>query len=250
MNASKQSYNIRSMDTLNRLISQIYDAVIVPDNWPLVLRAMSDACGGEPTSLLLYDRLNQRPCPTPLISPMPAVQLDPVWLSVFEPHCQKINPWMEQFCQLQEGIVACISTLIEDEIFFRSEFYNHRLKQAGYRYALFAQVLKREHTLLGLAGLRKNRVSRQELELASALIPHLRKACALQIEMAQHQALADAGFSVLDRFAMGVLLLDLNGRVRYTNKAANLILNEQDGLLLNEERYCEGQTPCETAKLQ
>lgn len=250
MAKTKKNLNIESFDTLNRLISQIYDAAIEPAYWPRFLESMSDICGGQPMGLFLHDNLNRKSyCNIPL-SCVHFVRAESEWMKEFERYYCTINPWMERFALLPEGTVACTSTLIKDEIFFGTEFYNDWLRKRGYRYSLIAQVMQRDSLMISLSGLRASTVSPQELALSRQIVPHLQRACTLQMNMVGSRALMDAAFSVLDRFSMGILLLDGKGRVCFVNKAAETILQKQDGFFVDKDYYCEAGSLSETTQLQ
>lgn len=250
MAKTRKNIKIESLETLNQLILQIYDAAIEPARWSKFLESMSDICNGQPMGLLLHDKLSKKSyCNIP-DSFVNFVRAESEWIADFERYYCTINPWMEQFARLPEGAIACTSTLIRDEIFFGTEFYNDWLKKMGYRYSLGAPVIHKDSLIITLFGLRTSMASPEELKLCKLIIPHIQRACTLQMNMVSCHALMNAGYSVLDRFSMGILLLDGKGRVCFANKAAETILQKQDGFFMTKESCCEAGDLSETAQLQ
>jgi DNA-binding CsgD family transcriptional regulator len=245
----KNNPQIDSLDTLNHLITQIYDAAVDPPKWKLFLESLSDLCGGQTMGLLLYDRLNRKSwCDIPL-SFVCHVNADADWIDEFERHYCTINPWMEHFSGLPEGTVACTSDLMHDD-FFETAFYNDWLKRFGYRYSIGAQVIQGASLVVSLSGLRTDKASPQELKLYECLVPHLQRACNIHTRMAGSLAVAEAGGLVLDQLSIGIILLDQDGRLLHINQSAHDVLQQKNGLYINRQGYCVAAVASETLRLQ
>lgn len=74
--------------------------------------------------------------------------------------------------------------------------------------------------------------SRQEL---SMLVEPLRQAIRTSLRLAELNALRAALQSVLDGAPIGVLLVDLDGHVHYTNTAADRLLAQRDGVVADRD---------------
>ena len=248
--AHHKNQSIESFDTLNHLITQIYDAAVDALRWPEFLESLSDLCDGQTVGLLLYDRKNRQSfCDIPL-SFVHHVRADPDWIADFERYYCTINPWMEYFAASPEGTVTCSSHMIADDVFFRTEFYNDWLKLQDYRYSLGAQVRQGEALVVSLSLLHADKATSAELALIRHLVPHLQRACSLHIRLEGNSVLANASFSVLDRLPTGVILLDRRGAVRVINKSADRILHRNDGLLIDKTGLCEAVSLSETSQLR
>ncbi|QFY42355.1 hypothetical protein F6R98_06710 [Candidatus Methylospira mobilis] len=65
------------------------------------------------------------------------------------------------------------------------------------------------------------------------LIPHLHRACNLYIKRVEAQTLRDCSLETLNALPMGAILLNQNGKVLFYNRAAESILERNDGFSLD-----------------
>lgn len=68
------------------------------------------------------------------------------------------------------------------------------------------------------------------------LLPHLRRALELRARLARSEAERDLHAVVTERLQIGVVGLDAQGRIAFSNAAASAILAAQDGLLVGQGR--------------
>ena len=73
----------------------------------------------------------------------------------------------------------------------------------------------------------------EELAVLRVLFPHLQRAVGLHQRISSLQMTADAAASLLDRWSLGVILLDSAGRVILMNAFAERIVARKDGLQLD-----------------
>jgi DNA-binding CsgD family transcriptional regulator len=107
----------------------------------------------------------------------------------------------------------------------------------------------------GSANLSINRSDRapeftlHDVRLMRLLVPHLQRALALHRRFHHINARRSAAVSVIDRLSYGVILVDARLRPVVVNAAANQILSERDGLILDRGAL-RGSQPSETAELR
>src|SRR5207247_7074477 len=72
--------------------------------------------------------------------------------------------------------------------------------------------------------------SEEDALLLQALMPHLQRAVQLHQRIMRLETEKKAATDALDRWPMGVILLDANGSILLMNLSAHAIVNEKDGL--------------------
>ncbi len=124
-----------------------------------------------------------------------------------------------------EGLRAWTSgTLVPEDEFLRSEFYNDFGRQLGLRYIVGTVVPLGKGAGTVPIGLHRPAGSRPferaEAVLLEQLLPHLRRAIQLRHRLTTGAALVSPCFAALDALAMGVLVVDADLRVLVANAAA------------------------------
>src|ERR1041385_2330839 len=75
--------------------------------------------------------------------------------------------------------------------------------------------------------------SQEDIRVVASLKPHLQRAVRLQLRIAVLEAQQQATSDALNRWFLGVILLNSKGGVLMMNRAAELILNQRDGLVFD-----------------
>jgi len=69
-----------------------------------------------------------------------------------------------------------------------------------------------------------------DCELMAALIPHLDRALKLQRDLGLIEFGRSAAFDTLDSMALGIIIIDADARIKFSNQAAREIVDANDGL--------------------
>ncbi len=149
-----------------------------------------------------------------------------------EYYCQR-NVWMEDPLKHGEGHVVTSSSLFPDDQLKRTEYYADWLRHQDFFYSSAAVVSKREDRSLNVTVVRSERVGifrEEELQVISALMPHLQAAFALHRRLHRLEALSQASMAALETSTFGIILLDHRGRVLHANSLAHGLAN-RSGLL-------------------
>jgi DNA-binding CsgD family transcriptional regulator len=122
---------------------------------------------------------------------------------------------------------------LTDEQLRSSRVYQEVLSVGGVEYSLGVNLAESDRALSYFLILRDASMppfSETDCEKMSVLIPHLARALRLQRELDTMSTEKEVGFSALDSMALGVLIVDEGGRVRFANAMGGGLLERADGL--------------------
>ena len=229
---------------LNRVIALLYDAASDKDKWPDFLEALA-VCFNAPVGhfinidptlthlnfSLLYGaderlaKLYGRPGDTSMLPVMRRYEDHLVSLMPSDPRIAFSHSHPNR-------AFSCREVLVTDEI-HNSAMYREHLQHTNIEYSLLVSVPGDNNRQIG-AGLFRGReeqaFTKREVERFGLLVPHLRRAVVIQTRFAIYNAERMMGLEALDSFPIGILILDEQVHVRHTNRAAQDLLIENDGL--------------------
>lgn len=209
------------------LAGLIYDAPGRPDGWDLFLDRLADTLAATAPGIYV----NEERTDLPLLSA--TRQVDAQWGRRYETHFARLDLRRRQIRTLPADTVFVGAELVPDRELLRSEFYADFLRPQGFFHLLGTMALHTDE-VLGVLRVIRPRTARPFDDADRALIrrltPHLRRSLVVHRQLALATARRTAATDVLDRFQVGVLLLDGRGRVRAANRRADELLELQDGL--------------------
>ncbi|MDA2927971.1 helix-turn-helix transcriptional regulator, partial [Acidobacteria bacterium AH-259-G07] len=95
-------------------------------------------------------------------------------------------------------------------------------------------IISKKESLTGIIGLTRRKDAKpfaeEELSLLKILMPHLQRALQLHQRITSLQIQQKAASDALNRWSLGVILLDDKGQVLLMNRSAETIVNQKDGL--------------------
>src|SRR5206468_2158509 len=98
-------------------------------------------------------------------------------------------------------------------------------------------TILRSQSVVSLIGLIRRRgarpVTEDDVSLVSALMPHLQRAVQLHSRIAELEARRHTAEDALDRWSLGVFLLDRSGAVLMMNRAAEELVRRGEGLAVD-----------------
>jgi DNA-binding CsgD family transcriptional regulator len=227
-------------DVAFSLVDRIYEAAVYPDRWRDFLVELSEAFGGAAGLLAL--QLPDSPRPAHYYLVHLREELHPI----LERHYARGTPWgqlhaapcfRERFVRASE----VLSGLFSDEGRKRSDFYAEWMEPEGLApEGPVAHHFGEEDGLpvAAVALYRRvggRRFTDDDLRLGDLLVPHLARAFRLYRRFggAQHERLAMA--EVMNRLALGVMLVDRERRPIVSNRTAERLVALNDGLLLSAD---------------
>lgn len=218
------------------VISEVYEAA-ANGTWFRFLNAMADATGSEGTVLWLHDtadtsaRLEDSEA-----SFLCNVRIAPEFLKSYAEHYTHTNVLLRQIDAVPEGSVLVSSSMISDRDLHETEYYNDWLRPQGIGYCLGGPVLKRASvvSMFSMQRLESRGPFRDsDLQLLSAVMPHLRRACLLHKRLGRARAQQSGALATLELLPTAVWLFDAHGRFLLANTAGRELDARRDGLWLD-----------------
>jgi len=217
--------------TLQRLVAAIYDAALEPERWEPVLR-----------SVLERTRANQvvfwMRCPA---AGRPGVgfgvEADMEERRRAESPYWHENPWRPILRRIQPGEAVVLDDWVPPRQLARTAFFADYLRPQGVGGCLAGCVDRgRDYSTLGIMRDHHREFSEADRELASCLLPHLRQAMRIHLELQRSHRERDAALGALEQLASGVLLVDGGAGLVRENELGAAMLRRGDALRLRQGR--------------
>ncbi|HWA86127.1 MAG TPA: LuxR C-terminal-related transcriptional regulator [Opitutus sp.] len=213
------------------LIDRIYGAAVEPETWADVMREIQRAFDAHSITLAFSD--NQVALSS--LAASRGVFEDQAVVTQYFSYYGGLDIAVPAFVGHQPGKFNTTSRLFAPEVRAGDEFYNDFFVKLGLIDTLGGNVLS-DARGTGLICLQRE-VGRAEFTEADIramerLAPHLRRALQMHRQFAPLRQLVGAFTDIVDRLAVGAIILDENGRVFHRNAAAHDIIAQRDGLML------------------
>lgn len=225
-------------EKLTRLISRIYDAALDTALWPDVLATVAHFVGGQATGLLAKDTMNK------CVAAHHHAGVDPHYLRLYRDTYSSFGPIATSLCCDVEQVVS-IPELVPYEDYCRGRFYQEWARPQGWIDIAIAVLEKSAAGCSCLSVVRHESSGMVDSEMRrriALVTPHLRRAMLVNRDIEFKRAEAKTLTNVLDALAVGLLLIDSNGRIVHANAAAEEILNAADFLRSSGGRLVASDT--------
>jgi DNA-binding CsgD family transcriptional regulator/glutaredoxin-related protein len=226
------------MQALLRLIDAIYESALDPDRWPDLLEQATCHFSARGAQIGNTDLVNSRLS----FSLVHGYDWSADHMRRYESLMSE-DPRLPYFTSNPFKAVHCRMGLT-DEALRASRVYREVLAVGGVEYSLGVNLVESERALSYFLLLRDASMppfDQADCEQLEVLIPHLARALRLQREMDTVAFEKQVGFSALDSMALGVLVVDQDGRLQFANSLAHRMLARADGLRV-EDGVLRGQT--------
>jgi len=233
------------------LIERIYNTVLEPESWPTVLEDICGIIGAS--SAFLYTPDETLPVGDSLYV---SYGLPRTFQEAVRTQTCGLDVWKEQAQQrgISRGTLYTDEMLLPEHVLIQTDHYNMHLRPHGIHRVMATALSVKEAGSTPMVALSLYRprqagaftpANRQTyLEIA----PHLRRANDIHWRLRQAELRHCADASVLDRLAMGVVLLNPAGEVLHCNGAAVRMLRSGDGVEIRKRRL-HALLPDQAAKL-
>lgn len=149
-------------------------------------------------------------------------------------HFSKLDPW-RQLAQKHVGHVQLGNEEISDEELHRTEFYNDFARQRGVARPMGA-VLPLTPTVALSVGVQELG-TRHLFELhdkprLGRLLPYIGRAMQLRLRVRQQTSLASTRGAAIEALAFGLLVCGPDGRILFSNQAAERLARQRTGVVL------------------
>lgn len=172
--------------------------------------------------------------------------------SFAEYYCQR-NVWLQDPCLHSPGTVVNSSALFSDQQLPSTEWYGDWLQPQDLFYSCAAVVDHQQERSFNVTVLRPRGAggySAQELQLVQQLMPHLQTAFSIHRRLHKTQALLNASLAALEGLPMGVILLDEQACVLYSNQRAQSLMQSSQLLCESSGNRVRAPNPDDDRWLQ
>lgn len=220
------------MQYQDTLLGLIYDTALDRALWPAVLDRLRRMVGCEAGGLL-----HARMGPVRITS-LGTVGIDPAMEAripeVFADPAD--NPFLKKFPLLTPGKPISRQQLVGDEEFRRSRIYDRFFKPLGFFHDVTTPMVLAPDEGVGMFLSRPKSAgptNESDVRALSPWIPHIQRAIRINRRMDDQRAAGAWQTAVLDKLALGALLVDADGRSIAMNEPAEKIIAAADGLELD-----------------
>lgn len=232
---------------LSKLLGCLYEAAADPTLWSSTLEQIGVHCHATSAALLMHNPSSN------LHSVTCNWGVDPEGASLYQKHYWSLDLWAQRGTALaRREWIGTSEELCSFDEFSRTEYYNDFLQSFDIAHAAFALLRQRgeDEFVLGLyRGTSRGAFEDPDLDLLRFLTPHIRQAFALHQHIGDLKSRTVGMAAALDLLETGLVLIGLDARVVFMNRAAAAIVAKQDGLIATSARL-RAQIPRESDQLE
>jgi DNA-binding CsgD family transcriptional regulator len=233
-------------DGYHRLLSAIYDLVLAPTDWPIVLRLLAEALNSPHASSVITTP--ERDAPRPLGVVGMTVDDHRAFLRAWH----KRNVFGARRPVREAGAIVLGRTILPKPALLRTAMYRDYLGprriEEVVRLDVFADPCRSQSITLARPWA-SGPFTAEELAFAGALMPHLQRVATLHARIEDTTSIARTAIDALDEAQASLLLLDANGGVVHASGDADRLLHEADGLNAGRDGL-RAATPALSARLR
>jgi DNA-binding CsgD family transcriptional regulator len=217
------------------LIQGVYDAVLEPKGWASFVEAFEERLGGAAVMLQLPQWSPDRPWE--LVAPSFA----PTFLAAYQERFVQQDPFRPGLEESGVGSFEFGDALVLDDALEQSSFHHDWLApQELLPHPSLHGVLARDprHGTAAIRVFQRRaapRLARRQWELGQRLMPHLQQAVKIHFQSLQNTAERCALLAMLDHTVVGLIAVDARGHVLATNRAADRLVAQRDGLSVDRD---------------
>ena len=145
---------------------------------------------------------------------------------------------LDPFVNLPPGKVVTQQELVPDQELLNSEYYRDYLEPIGVFHILGVDTVEPDGMIARLRIARRrdeDAFSTQHKQLCEKLLPHLRRAIQIHARLNRTVSERDLYAGAIDQLSVATIILDEQGRVLNTNSVAAGILEQKDGITVQEQ---------------
>ncbi|MBV8400867.1 MAG: hypothetical protein JOZ17_19360 [Acetobacteraceae bacterium] len=228
-------------DRISAAIAGIYDSAVDRAEWARTLGQIADLLGGTAVSMKLERGVSLRYLASDGLAEEAKVE--------YQNHYRKIDPVMNFLSGAPPGIYGS-RRIVPGRKAYETPFYNEWGRRNDIVFCIHALAFRETERTAILSVSRsaaKGEFDDQHESLLTLLLPHLKRALRLETRMAAENARVSLISEALDRWTSGVVVVDERRHIHLTNKAADLLLAEADGIRCENGRLCAASSTQNTA---
>jgi DNA-binding CsgD family transcriptional regulator len=215
------------------LIGLVYDAATNLDAWPDVMDGLARVVSCQLVGMNLQD-LKGGPANVQC-----HIGADPSWTARYETYFAPRNIFLAARPDLTfSGAIRNGEAIVPDHLAMRTEYFNDFLRPLGVLHAI-GMVPFRTGAVASLLSLMRRigapSFAEADLQLLGRFMPHLQRAITIHRRLEGADLARTAASEALDCLAIGVVILDRDGKVLFLNTQTQTLLTRGDGLLLQRD---------------
>lgn len=208
--------NMVAENTMLATVGAIYDAGLDPALWPAALERMAEMLGTTSATVAFLDAPSR-------IAFRSQVLADDRAIADYADHYQFIDPVAAASRTRPAGQAFSDEMIRPKSEFWRSRLYDEWCKPHDMEHAIQAIAFRngeRSGFLSFARGRRLAAFDGQEVELVTALLPHVTRALHVQMRLQAAQVAQESTAAALDRVPQAVMLVDAQTKILHANQAA------------------------------
>lgn len=207
-------------------IGAIYDAGLDPALWPVALDGMAEMLGTTSATVAFLDAPSR-------VAFRSQVLADDRAIADYTDHYQFIDPVAAASRTRPAGQAFSDEMIRPKSELWRSRFYDEWCRPHDMEHAIQAIAFRNGEQSGFLSFARARRLKafdHHEVELVTALLPHITRALHVQMRLQAVQVAKESTAAALDRVPQAVMLVDAQTRILHANQAAVGLLLGAGGL--------------------
>jgi DNA-binding CsgD family transcriptional regulator/PAS domain-containing protein len=224
-----------SAQALSDTIGAIYDCALEPDRWPKAMQRITELTASAAMGMGIVDHKHKQNLR------LYDYGYTEEELRIYYEKYAAMNPAFVARLMYPVGEPVSLEMLIDEKELLESRMYREFWKPRGFRHGATLELLRTTHRSAGTAVTRKEgqpAYGAGDLALLRLLAPHLIRAVTIADVLDLRTLKSDMLEATLDGLAAGVFLTAGDGRIVYTNAAAERQLKAGDALCVVNNRLC------------
>ncbi|MEM6460927.1 MAG: helix-turn-helix transcriptional regulator [Pseudomonadota bacterium] len=221
-----------SESDLSKLVARTYAVALDHDQWLPLLDFATDVFGGVGTSFEVFDQKTGHPLFLELGSGLKHV-CAPEYLEYYG----QISPRVRHAEKIGSGAVTYDYAVLSETEMEADEFYNDCMAPLGLRYFVAGHLRDGNGHLGALAVQRspkQGHVDTEAISLMQTLVPHIQQAVDLKYRLMGSAAETSGFIACLEDLEEAAILVNVDGKVVYANRAAHNMVAADDGLEIDD----------------
>ena len=215
------------------VIESLYDAAMDETLWPLALKKLTDFTGSQAATFWVLDGSDRPRLPT-----FTYINLDPAFVQEYLDRVAHLDPTVQYLVGHPDQPIVHDGLVITEREKDRHAYYDWHARYSDLRFRLVGQVCPAPAVHAGVALHRTRKVGRYEppdIEVFTTLYSHLARALTIGFQLGSLGTMQQCTAELLDRNPAAIILLDERQRVVYTNRRADALFSEGDGIRLSAD---------------
>jgi DNA-binding CsgD family transcriptional regulator len=236
-----------NLSDYDRVVSQIYEAALVPAHWDIALTSLINLFGPREweVAMVLWERLDP-----PMGRFIGAAGVHDLARSSYLDYFAGQQEWSRRGHEMPIGRVAHSDELIPRDEFRETPFYQHFLQPWGFEVALIGNLDRHDKDHMGIVCPGPPDLDPGDLhEAIVRLTPHFQRAARISRRIGEADLRAVAATDVLDNSPYCVMALGPNLELLLANSKAQRLLDRGDGFQIVDSRV-KADDPATARKLE